>query len=250
MERRDEEVIVGEHARHRGNERGSEPEVRRDGDDSSQENEVDVLQAGKGLERLRHTERQQDRDEDRAVDAQTRRSVAAHPVHLFHRHAHPPHCPQTWTLAGFEASRPEAARIGKSYITVPGAGAGSCGGGLSGLYAASRQCTPPTPVLPMKTTTASSTQDANATQSGSGHAKASFWTLTLGSVGVVYGDIGTSPLYALKESLAAAAAGGALTREMVFGVVSLMLWALIVIVTLKYVAAHPAHGQQRRGRHA
>ena len=33
---------------------------------------------------------------------------------------------------------------------------------------------------------------------------ASFWTLTLGSIGVVYGDIGTSPLYALKESLAAA----------------------------------------------
>ena len=56
-----------------------------------------------------------------------------------------------------------------------------------------------------------------------------------GSIGVVYGDIGTSPLYALKESLIAASAGGALTREMVFGVVSLMLWALIVIVTLKYV---------------
>src|SRR3954469_15129047 len=67
------------------------------------------------------------------------------------------------------------------------------------------------------------------------HARAGFWTLTLGSVGVVYGDIGTSPLYALRESLAAAAAGGALTREMVLGVMSLMLWALIVVVTLKYV---------------
>ncbi|MFL5150676.1 MAG: potassium transporter Kup, partial [Microvirga sp.] len=67
------------------------------------------------------------------------------------------------------------------------------------------------------------------------HARAGFWTLTLGSVGVVYGDIGTSPLYALKESLTAAAAGGALTREMVLGVMSLMLWALIVVVTLKYV---------------
>ena len=51
----------------------------------------------------------------------------------------------------------------------------------------------------------------------------------------MYGDIGTSPLYALKESLSAAAAGGALTREMVFGIVSLILWALIVIVTIKYV---------------
>jgi len=66
-------------------------------------------------------------------------------------------------------------------------------------------------------------------------ARVGFWTLTLGSVGVVYGDIGTSPLYALKESLTAAAAGGQLTREMVLGVMSLMLWALIVVVTLKYV---------------
>ncbi|WP_210485228.1 potassium transporter Kup [Microvirga antarctica] len=62
-----------------------------------------------------------------------------------------------------------------------------------------------------------------------------FWTLTLGSLGVVYGDIGTSPLYALKESLAAAAGGGEPTVEMVFGIVSLILWALIVIVTVKYV---------------
>ena len=62
-----------------------------------------------------------------------------------------------------------------------------------------------------------------------------FWALTLGSVGVVYGDIGTSPLYALKESLHAASGGHGPTREMVFGVVSLILWALILIVTLKYV---------------
>lgn len=57
----------------------------------------------------------------------------------------------------------------------------------------------------------------------------------LGSIGVVYGDIGTSPLYALKESLTAASAGGRLTSEMVLGVMSLMLWALIIVVTLKYV---------------
>ena len=72
--------------------------------------------------------------------------------------------------------------------------------------------------------------------SETGHgSKTGFWALTLGSVGVVYGDIGTSPLYALKESLHAASGGQAPTREMVFGVVSLILWALILIVTLKYV---------------
>src|ERR1041385_7170528 len=61
------------------------------------------------------------------------------------------------------------------------------------------------------------------------------WTLALGSIGVVYGDIGTSPLYAVKESLTAASAGGQLTEPMVIGVMSLMLWALTIIVTLKYV---------------
>jgi KUP system potassium uptake protein len=67
------------------------------------------------------------------------------------------------------------------------------------------------------------------------HHQASFWTLALGSVGVVYGDIGTSPLYALKESLAAASAGGPVTRDMVIGVLSLIVWSLILVVTLKYV---------------
>src|SRR5450755_1119849 len=65
--------------------------------------------------------------------------------------------------------------------------------------------------------------------------RTAFWTLAIGSIGVVYGDIGTSPLYALKESLTAASAGGALTVDMVVGVMSLMLWALTIIVTLKYV---------------
>jgi KUP system potassium uptake protein len=65
--------------------------------------------------------------------------------------------------------------------------------------------------------------------------RARIWTLALGSIGVVYGDIGTSPLYALKESLTAATAGGQLTESMVIGVMSLMLWALTIIVTLKYV---------------
>ena len=57
---------------------------------------------------------------------------------------------------------------------------------------------------------------------------------TLGALGVVYGDIGTSPLYALKEAAKAAAHGGQLTPEAILGVVSLILWALILIISLKY----------------
>jgi KUP system potassium uptake protein len=70
---------------------------------------------------------------------------------------------------------------------------------------------------------------------GEARRKTAFWALTIGSIGVVYGDIGTSPLYALREAVTAAGAGGTATREAVFGVLSLILWALIVVVTLKYV---------------
>ena len=59
--------------------------------------------------------------------------------------------------------------------------------------------------------------------------------LTLGSLGVVYGDIGTSPLYAFREATVAAAAGGAVNPNIIMGVLSLMIWALVIIVTLKYV---------------
>jgi KUP system potassium uptake protein len=78
-----------------------------------------------------------------------------------------------------------------------------------------------------------------------GHSTASYTALALGALGVVYGDIGTSPLYALRETvLAATAAHGALTgaaaaapipRDIVIGVLSLILWSLVVVVTLKYV---------------
>ncbi len=57
---------------------------------------------------------------------------------------------------------------------------------------------------------------------------------TLGALGVVYGDIGTSPLYALKEAAKAAAHGGPLVPEAILGVVSLILWALILIISVKY----------------
>ncbi|WP_406858555.1 MULTISPECIES: potassium transporter Kup [unclassified Alsobacter] len=66
--------------------------------------------------------------------------------------------------------------------------------------------------------------------------------LTVGSIGVVYGDIGTSPLYAFREALLAAAGAhnqpGAhpeVPRETVLGVLSLIVWALLLVVTAKYV---------------
>jgi KUP system potassium uptake protein len=75
----------------------------------------------------------------------------------------------------------------------------------------------------------------------SGHTDArsgeGLWRLTLGCIGVVYGDIGTSPLYALREAVVAASGPTRedLTRTATLGVVSLILWALIIVVTLKYV---------------
>ncbi len=63
----------------------------------------------------------------------------------------------------------------------------------------------------------------------------SFWALTLGSIGVVYGDIGTSPLYGFREAVIAAADNHAVTRDIVLGVLSLIVWALLLIVTMKYV---------------
>src|SRR6266545_2362577 len=71
---------------------------------------------------------------------------------------------------------------------------------------------------------------------GETRSKTAFWALALGSIGVVYGDIGTSPLYALRESVVAAVgAGNPASEPVVLGILSLIVWALIVIVTVKYV---------------
>ena len=66
------------------------------------------------------------------------------------------------------------------------------------------------------------------------HKQDSFAALALGAIGVVFGDIGTSPLYAMKEALHHSRSGGA-SELAVLGVVSLVLWALVLIVTIKYV---------------
>ena len=69
---------------------------------------------------------------------------------------------------------------------------------------------------------------------GHGPAGAGKVGLIVGAIGVVFGDIGTSPLYALREALAHSRSGGQ-AELAVLGVVSLVFWALILVVTLKYV---------------
>jgi KUP system potassium uptake protein len=66
----------------------------------------------------------------------------------------------------------------------------------------------------------------------SGHA--AYWPLAIGSLGVVFGDIGTSPLYAFQVAIGQVARGG-VNLAAILGVVSLALWALILVVTVKYV---------------
>ena len=58
-------------------------------------------------------------------------------------------------------------------------------------------------------------------------------TLLLGALGVVFGDIGTSPIYAFRESLRAA--GDLQSEATIYGVLSLVFWAVVLIVALKYV---------------
>lgn len=79
--------------------------------------------------------------------------------------------------------------------------------------------------------------DANGGQHSPEHGPRHGGTLAMAfaSVGVVCGDIGTSPLYALREALSHAAVGGVVSDEEVIGIVSLMIWAIFVVVTVKYI---------------
>ncbi|NEW90671.1 potassium transporter Kup [Rhodopseudomonas sp. BR0M22] len=76
---------------------------------------------------------------------------------------------------------------------------------------------------------------AIATATSEAPDKTGFWALTLGGIGVVFGDIGTSPLYAFREAVAGATHGGPASRVLVLGVLSLILWSLLIVVTAKYV---------------
>jgi len=73
----------------------------------------------------------------------------------------------------------------------------------------------------------------NGAPAHSGHS-ASLAALVFGALGVVFGDIGTSPLYTLKECLLAAGGAEASVADL-YGILSLMLWALVMVVTVKYL---------------
>lgn len=64
---------------------------------------------------------------------------------------------------------------------------------------------------------------------------AALWKLSVGAIGVVFGDIGTSPLYAFRETFAGHHPL-ALDQEHIMGVISLMFWSMMAVVTLKYVS--------------
>jgi len=81
--------------------------------------------------------------------------------------------------------------------------------------------------------TSGSDAGAVATDQAS-HDNKIFPLLVLGALGVVYGDIGTSPLYAFREALHASGSGVPSATE-ILGLLSLIVWALILVVTVKYV---------------
>ncbi len=76
---------------------------------------------------------------------------------------------------------------------------------------------------------------ATSSETHEGAPTSGFWALALGSIGVVFGDIGTSPLYAFRASVSDASHSEAVSRIMVLGVLSMILWALFIVVTAKYV---------------
>lgn len=70
---------------------------------------------------------------------------------------------------------------------------------------------------------------------GVGHSKQKLSTLLLGAIGVVYGDIGTSPLYALKETFSGHHSLPVIEAN-ILGVLSVMFWTIMLLVSIKYVA--------------
>jgi KUP system potassium uptake protein len=81
---------------------------------------------------------------------------------------------------------------------------------------------------------APSTLPSRPDASANPHHKASLSALTLGALGVVFGDIGTSPLYTLRECLHGTGSGAPVPED-IYGLLSLIFWSLTMVVTLKYL---------------
>ena len=79
----------------------------------------------------------------------------------------------------------------------------------------------------------SSSTEMNAAEA-SEHPKSKFHSLLIGAIGVVFGDIGTSPLYAIRESFHGEH-GFAVNSVNILGALSLIFWSLMLIISLKYV---------------
>jgi KUP system potassium uptake protein len=75
---------------------------------------------------------------------------------------------------------------------------------------------------------------AEATPAETGPQHGALGTMAIGALGVVYGDIGTSPLYTFKTAIDWA--GGEATPTVALGVLSLVVWTLIITTSIKYVA--------------
>src|SRR5262249_39761534 len=67
------------------------------------------------------------------------------------------------------------------------------------------------------------------------HSRRYLLTLSLGALGVVYGDIGTSPLYALRECFHMEH-GVAISHDNILGILSLIFWSLVIVISVKYLA--------------
>ena len=78
-------------------------------------------------------------------------------------------------------------------------------------------------------------QAPNEAAPGHGHAQGSLGKLALGAIGIVFGDIGTSPIYAFRQTFAGEQQTLAPDQLHVYGVLSLIFWSMMIIVTLSYV---------------
>ena len=83
-----------------------------------------------------------------------------------------------------------------------------------------------------------------------GIAKTARLALVVGALGVVFGDIGTSPIYTVQTVFNPGDPHPVpVSTQNVYGIVSLIFWSVMIIVTLTYVTARDARRQRRRGRH-